>query len=78
MTSRGSRRWRDHDQSRRGLPGGHSRRVIRDIGYDDPEMVSIISPCAVLTSIQQQSVDIALGVDAATSQSKEQGAAIRV
>ena len=50
------------------------RGVIRDIGYDDPEVGFDHNSCAVLTSIQRQSVDIALGVDATTSQSKEQGA----
>ncbi len=50
------------------------RGVIRDIGYDDPEIGFDHNSCAVLTSIQRQSADIALGVDATTSQSKEQGA----
>ena len=50
------------------------RGVIRDIGYDDPEVGFDHNSCAVLTSIQRQSADIALGVDATTSQSKEQGA----
>ncbi|MBL9076464.1 MAG: methionine adenosyltransferase [Planctomycetes bacterium] len=50
------------------------RGVIRDIGYDDPEIGFDHNSCAVLTSIQRQSPDIALGVDATTSQSKEQGA----
>jgi len=50
------------------------RGVIRDIGYDDPEVGFDHNSCAVFTSIQRQSADIALGVDAATSQSKEQGA----
>ena len=51
-----------------------AREVIRQIGYDDPTIGFDHESCAVLTSIGQQSVDIALGVDAATSQSKEQGA----
>ncbi len=50
------------------------RGVIKDIGYADAEMGFDHNSCAVLTSIQRQSVDIALGVDAHTSQSKEQGA----
>ncbi|MBX3462496.1 MAG: methionine adenosyltransferase [Planctomycetes bacterium] len=50
------------------------RGVVRDIGYDDPEIGFDHNSCAVLTSIQRQSPDIALGVDAHTSQSKEQGA----
>ena len=51
-----------------------ARNVIREIGYDDPEVGFDANSCAVLTSIQAQSADIALGVDEATSQSKEQGA----
>src|SRR5262245_27066746 len=50
------------------------RTTIRGIGYDDPEVGFDHNSCAVLTSIQRQSADIALGVDATTSQSKEQGA----
>ncbi len=50
------------------------RGVVKDIGYADAEMGFDYNSCAVLTSIQKQSADIALGVDAHTSQSKEQGA----
>ena len=50
------------------------RGVVRDIGYDDPEVGFDHNSCAVLTSIQRQSPDIALGVDANTSASKDQGA----
>jgi S-adenosylmethionine synthetase len=50
------------------------RGVVRDIGYDDPEVGFDHNSCAVLTSIQRQSPDIALGVDAHTSASKDQGA----
>ncbi len=50
------------------------RGVIRDIGYQDPTIGFDHDSCAVLTAIGQQSPDIALGVDAATSQDKEQGA----
>jgi S-adenosylmethionine synthetase len=50
------------------------RGVIKDIGYTDADMGFDHNSCAVLTSIQRQSADIALGVDAHTSQSKEQGA----
>ncbi|MCR9244049.1 MAG: methionine adenosyltransferase [bacterium] len=53
---------------------GIVREVIKDIGYDDPEVGFDHNSCAVLTSIQQQSVDIALGVDESTSQSQDQGA----
>ncbi len=51
-----------------------ARQVIREIGYDDPEIGFDANSCAVLTSIQAQSPDIALGVDETTSQSKQQGA----
>jgi S-adenosylmethionine synthetase len=51
-----------------------AREVIKNIGYDDPEVGFDHNSCGVLTSIGKQSVDIALGVDASTSQSKEQGA----
>ena len=54
--------------------GTVARKVIADIGYNDPDIGFDAESCAVLTSIGRQSVDIALGVDAATSQSKEQGA----
>ncbi len=50
------------------------RGVVKDIGYTDPEVGFDYNSCAVLTSIQRQSADIALGVDSTTSQSKEQGA----
>ena len=51
-----------------------ARKVIAEIGYDDPSIGFDHESCAVLTSIGRQSVDIALGVDADTSQSQEQGA----
>ncbi len=51
-----------------------ARDVIADIGYNDPAVGFDANSCAVLTAIGEQSKDIALGVDAATSQSKEQGA----
>ena len=51
-----------------------ARAVIKEIGYDDPTVGFDANSCAVLTSIQAQSADIALGVDESTSQSKEQGA----
>ncbi|MHC5062852.1 MAG: methionine adenosyltransferase [Planctomycetota bacterium] len=50
------------------------RGVVADIGYNDPEIGFDAESCAVLTAIGKQSVDIALGVDAETSQSHEQGA----
>lgn len=47
--------WVDMDQLARG--------VIRDIGYDNPELGFDANSCAVLTSIGKQSLDIAIGVD---------------
>ncbi len=51
-----------------------ARTVIRDVGYQRPELGFDADSCGILTAIGQQSPDIALGVDSATSQSKEQGA----
>lgn len=51
-----------------------ARQVIAEIGYNDPEIGFDANSCAVLTAIGAQSQDIALGVDAETSQSREQGA----
>ncbi len=39
------------------------RETLREIGYDDPELGFDCESCAVLTSIDKQSQDIALGVD---------------
>jgi S-adenosylmethionine synthetase len=39
------------------------RHTIRDIGYDDPRYGFDYETCAVLTSIDEQSPDIAMGVD---------------
>ncbi len=39
------------------------RRVIREIGYTDSNFGFDCDTCAVLTSIDEQSVDIAMGVD---------------
>ncbi|MHC4851661.1 MAG: methionine adenosyltransferase [Planctomycetota bacterium] len=51
-----------------------ARNVIRQIGYQRPELGFDADSCGILAAIGQQSPDIALGVDAKTSQSKEQGA----
>ncbi|MEX0593593.1 MAG: methionine adenosyltransferase [Balneolaceae bacterium] len=48
------------------------RRVIREIGYDRPAYRFDGDSCGVLTSIHQQSADIAQGVD--SSKEKDQGA----
>ena len=42
---------------------GIVRETIRDIGYTDPAYGFDYQACAVLTNIEQQSADIALGVD---------------
>ncbi len=51
-----------------------AREVIRRIGYDDSSIGFDWETCAVLASIDRQSLDISQGVTAETSQSKEQGA----
>jgi S-adenosylmethionine synthetase len=48
------------------------RRVVRDIGYDNPDIGFDWQSCAVLTAIGKQSPDIAMGVD--ESVDHEQGA----
>ncbi|MDD2767371.1 MAG: methionine adenosyltransferase [Methylococcus sp.] len=48
------------------------RKVVRDIGYDNPEIGFDWQSCAVLTAIGKQSPDIAIGVD--EFDSHEQGA----
>jgi S-adenosylmethionine synthetase len=48
------------------------RKVVRDIGYDDPAIGFDWQSCAVLNAIGKQSPDIAMGVD--ESDNHEQGA----
>jgi len=50
------------------------RNVVKDIGYDDPKMGFDWQSCAVLTSIHEQSPDIAIGVDDDKGAHREQGA----
>ena len=45
-----------------------ARQVIRDIGYNDASIGFDGSSCAILTSIDEQSSDIALGVDKSLEQ----------
>ena len=51
---------------------GIVRKTIKDIGYNKPEYGFDADTCGVLTSISEQSTDIAMGVD--DGQEKEQGA----
>jgi len=39
------------------------RNLIKDIGYDDPSMGFDYGACGIITAIQEQSADIARGVD---------------
>jgi len=50
------------------------RQTIKEIGYNDAGMGFDWETCAVLTSIDKQSPDIAQGVDAGTGMHEEQGA----
>ena len=51
-----------------------ARRVAGDIGYDNDDLGFNANDAEVIVKIHQQSPDIAQGVDAATSLSREQGA----
>lgn len=51
-----------------------ARQVICDIGYDRAKYGFDGNTCAIMTSIDEQSPDIALGVDAETNRDKEIGA----
>lgn len=48
------------------------RKVVRDIGYEDPKIGFDAETCEVLTFVTEQSQDISMGVDSGTN--KEQGA----
>ncbi len=49
-----------------------AREVIREIGYDDPEYGFDCDGCGIITSVSEQSPDIAQGVN--EGETKEQGA----
>jgi S-adenosylmethionine synthetase len=49
-----------------------ARRTIKEIGYTDPELGFHWEHCGVITTIDEQSPDIAMGVD--SSEEHEQGA----
>ncbi len=51
-----------------------ARNVIADIGYTDGHLGFDAKSCGVLTAIEEQSADIAMGVDEGQGLHKEQGA----
>lgn len=51
-----------------------AKEAIRKIGYDDDSLGFTYKSCGIITSINRQSADIALGVDEKTAPYKEQGA----
>lgn len=51
-----------------------ARAVVKDIGYNEPELGFDSENCAVITSIDRQSPDIAQGVDEGRGLYEEQGA----
>ncbi len=50
------------------------RKTVKEIGYNSSDMGFDYGSCAVLTSIDKQSADIAMGVNEADDDDKEQGA----
>jgi len=50
------------------------RNTVKEIGYNHSDMGFDYGSCAVLTSIDKQSADIAMGVDEAEDDAAEQGA----
>lgn len=53
---------------------GIARDTIREIGYVDPELGFDYKGCSILTSIKEQSPDIAMGVNSAYDDAGEEGA----
>lgn len=51
-----------------------ARDTVKEIGYIDPELGFDYRSCGVITSIGEQSHDIAMGVDEISDTGKEQGA----
>ncbi|MEW6775427.1 MAG: methionine adenosyltransferase [Bdellovibrionota bacterium] len=51
-----------------------ARKTVQEIGFTSSDMGFDGASCGVLVAVDRQSPDIAMGVDAATSQSKDQGA----
>ena len=51
-----------------------ARQTVRDIGYNSSDMGFDWQSCAILTSIDKQSADIAQGVDEGSGLDLEQGA----
>ncbi len=51
-----------------------ARKAVEQIGYTDPSTGFDCQSCAVVTTIDKQSPDIALGVDSETAQDQRQGA----
>lgn len=50
------------------------RRTVEEIGYSDPRMGFDARSCGIISSINRQSPDIAIGVDEDETKQKEQGA----
>ena len=63
---------RDHDQLLRGHPR-HAREVIRSIGYDRAKYGFDCDTCGVITNIDGQSPDIALGTNDDVAGAGDQG-----
>jgi S-adenosylmethionine synthetase len=51
-----------------------ARGVLEKIGYNSPDVGMDSKSCAILTSLDQQSQDIAIGVNESSKDKKEQGA----